>query len=128
MSDARTVAPEEIDEERAADVALRPSRLDEFVGQSAVHEQVRILLEAGALGGPLHARFGVTFRLDFYAVDELVAIANRSARLLEVELDAAGAQLIASRARGTPRIVNRLLRRSRDYAQVRAAGHIDAAV
>jgi len=241
----RTVSPHEIEEEQASDVALRPQRLDEFVGQRAVHEQVRILIEAarqradpvdhillygppglgkttlaqiianemgvtarltsgpalehqgmlasiltslddrdvffidevhrlnraveealypamedlafdfvagkgagaqtlrlslnrftviaattraGALGGPLRDRFGVTFRLDFYDVDDLVRIANRSARLMNVELDADGAELVAKRSRGTPRIVNRLLRRARDYAQVRAEGRIDAAV
>ncbi|MBV8528820.1 MAG: Holliday junction branch migration DNA helicase RuvB [Candidatus Dormibacteraeota bacterium] len=245
MNEQRTVSPAETDEERAADVALRPQRLDEFVGQRGVEEQVRILVEAarqrqepvdhillygppglgkttlaqiianemgvsarltsgpalehqgmlasiltslqdrdvffidevhrlnhaveealypamedlafdfvtgkgagaqtlrltlqrftvigattraGALGGPLRDRFGVTFRLDFYEVDDLVQIAARSARLLGVELDASGAELLASRSRGTPRIVNRLLRRARDYAQVRADGRIDAGV
>jgi Holliday junction DNA helicase RuvB len=83
---------------------------------------------AGALGGPLRDRFGVTFRLDFYAADELTAIILRSARLLGVEIDPAGAALLAGRARGTPRVANRLLRRARDYAQVRAGGSIDARV
>ena len=245
MNEQRTVSPAETDEERAADVALRPHRLDEFVGQRGVQEQVRILVEAarqrqepvdhilvygppglgkttlaqiianemgvaarltsgpalehqgmlasiltnlqdrdvffidevhrlnhaveealypamedlafdfvagkgagaqtlrltlqrftvigattraGALGGPLRDRFGVTFRLDFYDVDDLIQIATRSARLLGVELDSTGAELLAARSRGTPRIVNRLLRRARDYAQVRADGRIDAGV
>jgi len=243
--DTRVVSPAEFDEERAAEAVLRPRRLADFVGQPAIREQVRILIEAargrgesvdhvllygppglgnttlaqiiatemgvqarltsgpalehqgmlasiltaledrdvffideihrlnraveealypamedlafdfvagkgagaqtlrlslkpftvigattraGALGGPLRDRFGVTFRLDYYGAEELAAIITRSARLLEVSLDADGAQLLAQRARGTPRVANRLLRRARDYAQVRADGHIDVAV
>ena len=79
---------------------------------------------AGLLPGPLRDRFGFTGHLDFYEPDELHRIVVRSARLLEVEVDERGAREIASRSRGTPRIANRLLRRVRDYAQVRADGRI----
>ncbi len=245
MTDSRLVSPAETEEERAAEAILRPRRLDEFVGQPAIREQVQILIEAarargepvdhvllygppglgkttlaqiiaaemgvqarltsgpalehqgmlasiltaledrdvffvdeihrlnraveeslypamedlafyfvagkgagaqtlrlslkrftvigattraGALGGPLRDRFGVTLRLDYYGEEELTAILTRSARLLGVALDPDGARLLAERSRGTPRVANRLLRRARDYAQVRAGGRIDAPV
>ncbi|HXZ98986.1 MAG TPA: Holliday junction branch migration DNA helicase RuvB [Candidatus Binatia bacterium] len=245
MTDTRLVSPGEFEEERAVEAVLRPRRLQEFVGQPAIREQVGILMEAarargepvdhvllygppglgkttlaqiiaaemgvqarltsgpalehqgmlasiltalndgdvffideihrlnrsveealypamealafdfvagkgagaqalrlslrpftvigattraGALGGPLRDRFGVTFRLDYYGVDELTAIVFRSARILDVGIDPDGARLLAERARGTPRVANRLLRRARDYAQVRAGGRIDETV
>jgi Holliday junction DNA helicase RuvB len=127
---------------RAVEEALYPAMedftFDYVLGKGAGAQPMRLSLQhftvvgattrAGALGGPLRDRFGVTFRLDFYDVDELVSIVRRSAGLLRIAVDPAGAELLASRSRGTPRIANRLLRRARDFAQVRAEGHIDRAV
>ena len=79
---------------------------------------------AGLISAPLRGRFGITLRLNPYDVQELTGIVFRSARLLEVEIDDAGAEEIAKRSRGTPRVANRLLRRVRDYTQVRADGTI----
>src|SRR5439155_23110427 len=88
---------------------------------------------AGQLSSPLRSRFGIVLRLEFYSTDELLIIVKRSAEILGVSIDEAGATEIAGRARGTPRIANRLLRRVRDFAQVRGqargktpgAPHID---
>src|SRR6266446_4132294 len=82
----------------------------------------------GIISAPLRGRFGLVLRLNPYDVEELTGIVRRSASLLNVAIDAAGAEEIARRSRGTPRIANRLLRRVRDYAQVRADGHVDAGV
>jgi Holliday junction DNA helicase RuvB len=82
----------------------------------------------GLLSAPLRGRFGLVLRLNHYETDELKQIVLRSARLLDVAIDNAGAGEIAQRSRGTPRIANRLLRRVRDYAQVRADGHINQPV
>ncbi len=83
---------------------------------------------AGSLSAPLRNRFGLFYHLEFYAVEELRQIILRSARILGAEIDEAGATEIARRARGTPRIANRLLRRVRDFADVKAQGRIIAAV
>jgi Holliday junction DNA helicase RuvB len=83
---------------------------------------------AGSLSAPLRNRFGLFYHLDFYTSDELRQIILRSARILGAPIDEAGAAEIAARARGTPRIANRLLRRVRDYAEVKAAGQITAEV
>ncbi|MGH3496932.1 MAG: Holliday junction branch migration DNA helicase RuvB [Nocardioidaceae bacterium] len=80
---------------------------------------------AGLLPGPLRDRFGFTAQLEYYDPPELRRIVDRSARLLGVDADGPGADEIASRSRGTPRVANRLLRRVRDYAEVRADGHVD---
>ena len=76
----------------------------------------------GLLTSPLRARFGIVHRLDFYTESDLVAIVGRSARILDVQIEDAATAEIARRSRGTPRVANRLLRRVRDYAQVRADG------
>jgi len=83
---------------------------------------------AGLLTSPLRDRFGIVQRLEFYGVEDLERIVTRSAGILDVTIDVGGARRIAQRSRGTPRIANRLLRRVRDYAQVRANGSIDDAV
>src|SRR5260370_40420618 len=93
-------------------------------GSSATGATTRL----GLVSAPLRGRFGLVLRLNHYGVTELTAIVLRSAALLSVKVDPAGAEEIARRARGTPRIANRLLRRVRDYAQVRAEGHIDLAI
>lgn len=82
----------------------------------------------GLISAPLRGRFGLVLRLNHYDVPELTGIVARSAQLLDVVIDREGAEEVARRARGTPRIANRLLRRVRDYAQVRAAGTVDAGV
>jgi Holliday junction DNA helicase RuvB len=83
---------------------------------------------AGSLSAPLRNRFGLFYHLDFYTVDELRKIIRRSAEILHAQLDEAGATEIARRARGTPRIANRLLRRVRDYADVKVGGAINSRV
>src|SRR5581483_7009344 len=83
---------------------------------------------AGLLTAPLRSRFGIVHRLDFYGVKDLEIIVERSARILGVPADPQGVHEIARRSRGTPRIANRLLRRVRDYAQVRANGRITTEV
>ena len=82
----------------------------------------------GMISAPLRGRFGLVLRLNPYEAEELSNIVKRSAKLLNVEIDAEGAAEVARRARGTPRIANRLLRRVRDYAEVRAAGSVDLEV
>jgi Holliday junction DNA helicase RuvB len=77
---------------------------------------------------PLRSRFGIVHRLDFYSAEDLLRIVERSARILGITIDGPGAIEIARRSRGTPRVANRLLRRVRDYAEVRAQGHVTAGV
>ena len=81
----------------------------------------------GLLTTPLRDRFGVTHRLELYEPTDLARIVIRSAGILDVQIDDEGAETIAERSRGTPRVANRLLKRTRDFAEVRGAGQIDAA-
>ena len=118
--------------------AMEDFQLDIIVGQGPTARTLKLELKpftligattrTGLLTSPLRDRFGAHFRLDFYDEDELCAILRRSASILNVPLDSDGAREMARRSRGTPRIGNRLLRRVRDYAQVRADGEITAAV
>jgi len=117
--------------------ALEDYQIDIMIGEGPAARSVKLDLppftlvgattRAGMLTNPLRDRFGIVARLEFYTPEELARIVTRSAGLLEVGIDDAGALEVARRSRGTPRIANRLLRRVRDYAQVRAAGRIDNA-
>jgi Holliday junction DNA helicase RuvB len=114
--------------------ALEDYQIDIMIGEGPAARSVKLDLQpftlvgattrAGMLTNPLRDRFGIVARLEFYTVDELTYIVKRSARLLKCEMSEDGAIEIARRSRGTPRIANRLLRRVRDYAQVKADGHI----
>ena len=118
--------------------ALEDYQIDIMIGEGPAARSIKLELQpftlvgattrAGMLTNPLRDRFGIVARLEFYSAQELAAIVSRSAGLLEVATDADGAFEIARRSRGTPRIANRLLRRVRDYAEVRAAGSVDRAV
>ena len=114
--------------------ALEDFKIDIMIGEGPAARSVKLDLQpftlvgattrAGMLTNPLRDRFGIVARLEFYTAEELTRIVTRSAKLLGIALDAEGALEIARRSRGTPRIANRLLRRVRDYAEVRAAGKI----
>jgi Holliday junction DNA helicase RuvB len=114
--------------------AMEDFALDVVLGKGPGARTVRLQIEqvtvigattrVGAITGPLRDRFGATYRLDYYMLDELEQIVNRSARILGVEIEPPAARLIAGRSRGTPRIANRLLKRVRDYAQVRGDGRV----
>jgi len=118
--------------------ALEDYELDIIIGQGPSARSVKVPLQkftligattrAGLLTSPLRARFGIVHRLEFYNPSDIEEIVRRSARILTVPIDNAAAGEIARRSRGTPRIANRLLRRVRDYAQVRAAGAITSEV
>ena len=117
--------------------ALEDYQIDIMIGEGPAARSIKLDLQpftlvgattrAGMLTNPLRDRFGIVARLEFYSAEELTRIVTRSARLLDVPMDGDGAHEIARRSRGTPRIANRLLRRVRDYAQVKGNGRIDVA-
>ena len=114
--------------------AMEDFFLDIVIGKGPAARSIRLdvphftlvgaTTRSGLLTGPLRDRFGIVARLDYYTTDELAQIVSRSAGILQVRIDEQGAREIASRSRGTPRLANRLLKRVRDYAQVRAGGDI----
>ncbi|HFE39378.1 MAG TPA: Holliday junction branch migration DNA helicase RuvB, partial [Gammaproteobacteria bacterium] len=114
--------------------AMEDFQLDIMIGEGPAARSIKLDLppftlvgattRAGLLTSPLRDRFGIVQRLEFYTVEELTTIVLRSAKLMKVSIDQSGAQEIAKRSRGTPRIANRLLRRVRDYADVKADGEI----
>jgi len=118
--------------------AMEDRKLDILIGQGPSAQTLKVDLRpftlvgattrAGLISKPLHDRFGMSHRLEYYAQNDLTVIAERSARVLEVEMAPEGAKAIARRSRGTPRICNRLLRRCRDYAQVKGQGAITAEI
>jgi Holliday junction DNA helicase RuvB len=117
--------------------AMEDYQLDIMIGEGPGARSIKLNLppftlvgattRAGLLTSPLRDRFGIVQRLEFYSVAEIECIVQRSARILDVAIESGGALRIAQRARGTPRIANRLLRRVRDYAQVKGPGRIDEA-
>jgi Holliday junction DNA helicase RuvB len=118
--------------------AMEDYQIDIMIGEGPAARSIKLDLppftligattRAGLLTAPLRDRFGIVQRLEFYSPEELTRIVRRSARILGIDCDADGAGEVARRSRGTPRIANRLLRRVRDYAQVRAGGGIDSAI
>jgi Holliday junction DNA helicase RuvB len=118
--------------------AMEDYQLDIMIGEGPAARSIKLALQpftligattrAGLLTSPLRDRFGIVQRLEFYTVPELEKIVTRSAGILGVPIDAEGAARIATRSRGTPRIANRLLRRVRDYAEVKGTGRIDEVV
>lgn len=115
--------------------AMEDHQIDIMIGEGPAARSIKLDLppftlvgattRAGMLTGPLRDRFGIIQRLEFYSVADLTRIVSRSAQLMGVAIDAGGAQEIATRSRGTPRIANRLLRRVRDFAEVRGNGKVD---
>ena len=117
--------------------AMEDGKLDIVIGDGPAARSIKLTLKrftlvgattrAGLLTSPLRDRFGIVQRLDFYSVEELTEIVTTSAAKLNIAVDAEGAREVAARARGTPRVANRLLRRVRDYAEVKAEGRVTRA-
>ncbi len=117
--------------------AMEDFAIDVMIGRGPSARSLRLSLKpftvvgattrAGRISSPLRDRFGAVYRLDYYSVDELATIIERSAGILGVEIDQEAVSILARRGRGTPRVVNRLLRRVRDFAEVRAEGRIGVA-
>ncbi|MBE6468775.1 MAG: Holliday junction branch migration DNA helicase RuvB [Coriobacteriaceae bacterium] len=118
--------------------AMEDFALDIVIGKGPAARSIRLdvprftlvgaTTRSGMLTGPLRDRFGIAFRLDYYTVEDLAEIVTRSSAILDVRIDRESALEIASRSRGTPRLANRLLKRVRDYAQVRGSGPIELAI
>ncbi|WP_444928450.1 Holliday junction branch migration DNA helicase RuvB [Microbulbifer sp. SSSA002] len=118
--------------------AMEDYQLDIMIGEGPAARSIKLDLppftlvgattRAGLLTSPLRDRFGIVQRLEFYSVEDLTSIVRRSAGLMGVEMDEGGALEVARRARGTPRIANRLLRRVRDYAEVKGDGSVDSGI
>jgi holliday junction DNA helicase RuvB len=118
--------------------AMEDYQIDIIIGDGPAARSIKLDLprftlvgattRAGLLTSPLRDRFGIVQRLEFYSVEELAEIVQRSARILNIEMDLEAGREVAARSRGTPRIANRLLRRVRDYAEVRAQGKVDAEI
>ena len=118
--------------------AMEDFSIDRTIGKNHSTKTLRVPIpkftligattKAGSLSGPLRDRFGIVHRLEFYTIEELTQIAKRTAGILDAEITEEGAKTIASRSRGTPRITNRMVKRIRDFAQVKANGIIDEKV
>jgi Holliday junction DNA helicase RuvB len=118
--------------------ALEDFQIDIMIGEGPAARSIKLELprftlvgattRAGLLTSPLRDRFGIVERLEFYSAEELSRIVTRSARILQIGIDNEGAMEIARRSRGTPRVANRLLRRVRDYAEVKGSGYIDLSI
>lgn len=116
--------------------AMEDFAIDVMIGRGPSARSLRLSIKpftvigattrAGRVGGPLRDRFGAVYRLDYYSEEDLATIIRRSAGILDVDIDEAAVDVLARRGRGTPRVVNRLLRRVRDYAQIKSDGRIGA--